>query len=224
MKESDFNSREEYVQARLAFLREKLKDLGELAHYTSPDCDPESQLAFLEHIFVLESQPSLTHAHQLISNGVSLPSPEELDDKQLHEKLWEVIHKLAELRVFLSNTNHLDDRALYTLLWTDLLNEFTWDMSHAENGALHLDILGSGSEEDTRVWLQYYATEEDRAHWASDFPGDEMPPRKIASESRDEDLPQPTYTFPDEEEEDFDLDDLLFDEGDDEDDSGEYPF
>lgn len=223
MKESDFNSREEYVQARLAFLREKLKDLGEIAHYNSPESDPESQLAFLEHIYVLESQPTLTHAHQLISNGVTLPAPDDLDDKFLHEKLWEVIHKLAELRVFLSNTNHLDDRALYTLLWKDLLNEFTWDMSHAENGALHLDILGSGSEEDTRVWLQYYATEEDRAHWASDFPGDEMPPRKIAPESRDEDLPQPTYSFPDEDA--FDGDGFFFDEDEDEEEDGkDFPF
>ena len=191
MQESDFNSRDAYVQARLQFLREQLADLGELLHFSDPDGDPEEELAFLEHIYVLESAPSVTHAHQLIANGVSLPAPDDLTDKQLHEKLWEIFHKLAELRVFLENTNHLTDRALYQELWTQTLNEFTWDMSHNCQGALHIDLCGSGSEADTANWLRFYATDDDRQQWLEDFPDEAIPDKDIPAVDRDQHLPKP---------------------------------
>ncbi len=213
MKESDFNSREEFVQARLKFLKEKLAELGELFQHTDPETDPEEELAFLEHIYVLESQPTITHAHQLIENGVCLPSPNDLSEAQLHDKLWEVIDKLAELRVFLENTNHLNDRSLYEQLWTETLNEFTWDMSHSLNGALHIDMCGSGSEEDTENWLRFYASEVDRAQWAADFPDEKIPPRQMPLVDRDDKLPQPHHDFEGEcggEEDDFDDFDFPF--------------
>jgi hypothetical protein len=208
MKESDFNSREEFVKARIAYLRDKMKDLEDILDYCADEDDPEEELAFLEHIYVMESQPSVTHAHQLIAAGVSLPPPDELSDTELHDKLWEIIHKLAELRVFLENTNHLEDRTLYERLWTETLNEFTWDMSNALNGAMHIDMCGSGSEEDTADWLSFYASDEDRRDWFESYPNDSLPPKKPPLVDRDAALPQPEYDFG----EDWD------------DDDEEYPF
>jgi len=204
MKESDFNSREEYVQARIAFLRKKLKDLDEILHYCADETDPEEELSFLEHIYVMESQPSVTHAHQLIAAGVSLPPPDDLTDTEVHDKLWEIIHKLAELRVFLDYTNHLSDRALYQRLWTETLNEFTWDMSNALNGAMHIDLCGSGSEEDTVDWLCYYASDEDRMEWLETYPEETLPPKKPHLVDRDDALPKPDIDFGDDWDDDID--------------------
>ncbi len=218
MKESDYNSREEYVKARIAFLREKMKDLEDILDYCADEDEPEEELAFLEHIYVMESQPSVTHAHQLIAAGVSLPPPDDLSDTALHDKLWEIIHKLAELRVFIDNTNHLTDRELYERLWTETLNEFTWDMSNALNGAMHIDMCGSGSEEDTADWLSYYACEEDRQDWLASYPADPLPPVKKAKTDRDDAMPRPEYDMDDWDDEAWDGDDW------DDDIDGEMPF
>jgi len=209
MKESDFNSREEYVKARITYLRDKMKDLEDILDYCADEDDPEEELAFLEHIYVMESQPSVTHAHQLIAAGVSLPPPDDLSDTELHDKLWEIIHQLAELRVFFENTNHLTDRELYERLWTETLNEFTWDMSNALNGAMHIDMCGSGSEADTLDWLKYYASDEDRQDWLDTYPNDPLPVRETPPMDRDAALPQPDIDFGDEWDEDID---------------GEFPF
>jgi len=193
MDESDFPSRESYVQARLAFLKKRLADLGEDCFNPYTDLDPEMELAFLEQVYAIEAEPCVTYAHQLIARGIELPIPDELDDETLTRKLWEVIDGLAGLRVFLENTSHLTDRQLYGKLWADALNEFTWDMSHCTNGAMHLDLLGSGSDEDTKLWLQYYADDQQRSEWKHQFPGEPLPSKKELISDRDLDLPRPSY-------------------------------
>lgn len=198
MNESDFPSREAYVQARLAYLRKRLEDLGESGFYQSPGLDPEMELAFLEQVYAIEAEPCVTYAHQLIAKGVELPPPDAMDDETLHQKLWEVIRALADLRVFLENTGHLKDRELYQHLWCDALNEFTWDMSHCSNGAMHLDLLGSGSEEDTLTWLSYFADDMQREEWEEQFPEENLPPKRPPVCDRDRHLPRPDYGLGDE--------------------------
>lgn len=193
MDESDFPSREDYVRARLKYLKHKLKEMGELGGFEAPDLDPEMELAFLEQVVAIEAEPTTTYAHQLIGRGISLPPPDDLEEDALSQKLWEIIHGLAGLRVFLENTGHLTDRELYTQLWTEDLNEFTWDMSHCTNGAMHLDIIGSGSEHDTRIWLSFYADEQQRREWQDQFPDEPLPPKKDVVTDRDEHLPRPDY-------------------------------
>jgi len=93
----------------------------------------------------------------------------------------------------LENTGHLEDRELYQKLWSDSLNEFTWDMSHCCNGAMHLDLLGSGSEEDTLTWLSYYAGDFQREEWKQQFPDETLPEVKNRACERDKKLPRPDY-------------------------------
>lgn len=193
MEESDFPSRDAYVKARLDFLRKRLQEMGEEGFHHSTEIDPELELAFLEQIYAIEAEPCVTYAHQLIGKGIELPAPENLDGEALHHKLWEVINGLASLRVFIEHTGHLEDRELYQKLWSDSLNEFTWDMSHCCNGAMHLDLLGGGSEEDTITWLSFYADKEQREEWKTQFPGEPLPQCKNLRCDRDKKLPKPDY-------------------------------
>jgi hypothetical protein len=193
MDESDFPNREAYVRARLTYLKNKLKDMGAFGGFDCPDLDPEMELAFLEQVAAIEAEPTTTYAHQLIGRGICLPPPDDMEEDLLSEKLWEIIHGLAGLRVFLENTGHLNDRELYEQLWKEDLNEFTWDMSHCTNGAMHLDIIGSGSEDDTRIWLSYYADDQQRKEWQDQFPDETLPPKKEPLTDRDDHLPRPDY-------------------------------
>lgn len=127
-------------------------DAGMLV-WESPECPPEARAQFWQSVTAYEQAPWTTHFHLLEAAGINLPSPESLDDLQLEAKLWEAIEALARRRVFLGQTDHLNDRALYTLLWHDLLREAAKDLPLDDSSAWHIDLLGSGSEEDTSLYM-----------------------------------------------------------------------
>lgn len=194
MNESEFPNREAYVQARLQHLKNCLQEMGICECSELSDvADPELELAFLEQVLAIEAEPCVTYAHQLISRGIELPSPEQIPEERLAAKLQQIIDGLAGLRVFLQNTGHLRDRELYEELWNDSLNEYNWDMSGCTNGCMHLDILGSGSEEHTRIWLSYYANEQQRKEWQTQFPYEELPPKRDLVSDRDGTLPKSDF-------------------------------
>jgi len=91
--------------------------------------------------------------------------------------------------MFLYNTDHLSDRELYEELWYELLRDENPAMPVNENSACHIDLVGSGSEEDNELYLRYYADEEDRQLWANDWPDDAMPDHETPPYDRDRHLP-----------------------------------
>jgi hypothetical protein len=118
------------------------------------DCSAETEEAFWKHVVDYEEAPWTTHFHQLESAGVSLPQPDSLNDQELTISLWEVIHKLALLRVFVEQTDHLSDRELYENLWTHSLREETKVLPADSNSACHIQMLGDG-EEGSQLYLKY---------------------------------------------------------------------
>lgn len=126
----------------------------------------------------------------LPETGVSLPPPDELDDAQLTAKLWEVIHGLTLVGTYLHNTDHLSDRELYTELWRDLLREPAVLMPDDPAFAYHLDMIGSGSEEDMHLYMKYYASEKERRDWLKDWPDDVLPDPEKPPYDRDRRLPR----------------------------------
>src|SRR5262249_51388616 len=127
----------------------------------------------------------------LVEMGLTLPPPEELTDGQLSAKLWEVIEALAFLRAYLEHTDHLSDRELYSQLWTEELREAALFVPNDPDSAWHIDFVGSGSEEDTTLFLTYYADEEERQQWAEDWWDGPLPTPKPRPYDRDRYLPQP---------------------------------
>lgn len=163
---------------------------GRMNASVSPDCPPEIEEQFWEHVVAFEQADGVPLSDLLIERGVSLPPPEELDDAQLTEKLREVIHALAGLGTYLHSTDHLTDRDLYTHLWSESLREPTVIMPENPDFAYHIDLVGSGSEEDILLYMKHYADEETRRRWAADWPDDLLPDHEPAPFDRDRHLPQ----------------------------------
>jgi hypothetical protein len=157
--------------------------------WASEDCPPEVLAQFWQNVAEYELAPLTTHFRRLEEAGIKPPSPESVDDKDLPAVLWEVIDGLAEMRVFLEDTNHLSDRELYALLWNEVLRESVKDMSFGEGSAWHLQLLGTGSEEDNYLYMKYYADEDYRKHWLASFPEDELPEHQDPPYDRDRFLP-----------------------------------
>ena len=163
---------------------------GDLLFEESEEFSPEMRAQFWVSVAAYEQAPTTTHFQMLEESGLALPAPESVDDGRLTIKLWEVIEGLARLRIFLSQTDHLSDRELYELLWRDVLRETIKDLPLTASSAWHIDLAGSGSAEDTKLYLKYYADEDLRRQWAADFPDDLMPAREEPPFDRDRYLPQ----------------------------------
>ena len=162
---------------------------GELSVFESEEMSQELREQFWERVVAFEKAEWITSFELLVQGGMELPAPEELDDSQLTAKLWEVIRALAMLRMFLYNTDHLSDRELYEELWHEVLREENPAMPINENSACHIDLVSSGSEEDSELYLRYYADEETRHRWAKDWPNDAMPTHETPPYDRDQHLP-----------------------------------
>jgi hypothetical protein len=196
MSANDRNDQEKLDrEERINELKRQAEELtgGEVASWESDECPPDLAEEFWQQVVAYEAAPWTTHFQQLEEAGVELPAPETMDDQTLTAKLWEAIERLAQMRVFLSQTDHLSDRELYTDLWSEVLREETKAMSYDEYSAWHIDLLGSGSEEDTYLYMKYYADEESRQRWLDSFPDYEMPEHEDPPYDRDRHLPQATY-------------------------------
>ncbi len=165
---------------------------GDLPCGESSALAPDLREGFWRHVLEVETAPQTTDFERLIKAGVQLPHPDALDDSRLTTTLWEVIHGLARLRVFMSETDHLSDRELYTWLWHDVLREEVPDLPVHPLSCSHVGLF-SGSETDIALCLKYYADESYRRNWRVDWPDYDMPGHEDPLYDRDRHLPQPDY-------------------------------
>ena len=127
---------------------------------------------FLASMLAWERAPVLPIS-QWFEPELKLPRPDTLDDEQLHDRLWQTIHKLFERRIVLDFTDHLSDRELYCLIYRDILPCREKKIDSLDN-YLHWDCADVGG--DATTWLRYYATEEERMAWIEDVGFDEPMP------------------------------------------------
>lgn len=187
------------AEDRIEALKRRAEELsgGQMKTASLDDDYPEEmEEAFWKHVVDYEEAPWTTNFQQLENAGVSLPAPDSLKDEELTAKLWEIIQKLALLRVFISQTDHLSDRELYTHLCTESLREETKAMPMTANSAWNIELLGSWSEEDTQLYLKYYADDDWRRQWHKNWPKDPIPAHQDPPYDRDRLLPKPDYGEP----------------------------
>jgi hypothetical protein len=192
------NESDDEREKRIEDLTRRAEELagGQMKTGEIEPCPPEVEEGFWKYVVEYEEAPWTTHFQQLERAGVSLPAPETLNDQEVTAKLWEVINKLAQLRVFLEDTDHLSDRELYTTLWSDELREETKDIMLDQDSACHYQLLSGGSDEDNQLYLKYFADEKWREWWHEDFPDDPIPDHEDPPYDRDRLLPQPSYGPP----------------------------
>jgi hypothetical protein len=111
-------------------------------------------------------------ADVLKERGVALPPAEELSDDELHDSLWNLIRAMAGIGMFLQSTDHLSDRQLYEQLTKECLLERTFLAPDNVLFGEHIDIIGGFSNDDIRIYLTYYANEEERESFREGFEGD----------------------------------------------------
>jgi hypothetical protein len=174
-----------------------LKVRGEHAGITgmkaweSDTLSPEQREQFWRRVVGYEAAPLTNHFQQLTDAGVELPDPNSLADEKLSSKLWELIEALARMHVFISQTDLLSDHELYTWLWRDVLRDEIPMLPDDPGAAWHVDVLGGWSDEDTALYLKYYADEASRQEWLADFPHYVMPAHEDPPYERDRYLPSP---------------------------------
>jgi len=168
---------------------EELTD-GRIVMGATDELPPEMEEQFWEQVLEFERAPMITNRARLERSGVVLHAPEELTDEELSLKLIEVIHTLADNHIYLESTDHLSDRALYQHLWQETLDDTNPDLPLDSGMNCHIDLVSSGSEEDILLMMQYYADEETRQQWQTEYPDYPMPPHEDPPYHRDSQLPK----------------------------------
>jgi hypothetical protein len=124
----------------------------------------------------------------LRKRGVEIVEPRTLDDDALHSRLWELLEAMAGIGIFVWGTDHLSDRELYERIVSEVLTTEIFLEPDDPYAGETFDMIGNGTDESERVYLTYYADDEDRAQWLSDF-GKPLPPRQPKPYDRDRLMP-----------------------------------
>jgi len=188
-QESTDETREKRRVRQLLNQLDEITD-GQMVFKGTTELPPEVEVSFLEHMIRHETAPQTTWLAKLKSVGYKMPDPRQITEPELGLELWQVIQRLFELRVFLYNTNHLSDRVLYEKLFFELLAVDVPDFPVDEHSAYHIDMIGSGCEEDVNLWLTYYADENDRTEWQKQNPNEHLPTCMTPPFARDHLLPK----------------------------------
>jgi len=175
-------------EERIAKLRAELEKLGgNTTSLQSMPADMEEE--FLRHVLEYETAEPISLLRLLENSGSEVPAPETLDKHTLEIKLNEIIERMASLGAYLVHTNHLSDRELYGYLYNEALREEAVLFPENPNYAYMIDLTGSGAEDDTLLYMKYYADEEHRRRWAHDWPDDPLPDHEDPPFDRDRFLP-----------------------------------
>jgi hypothetical protein len=136
--------------------------------------DPLREAKLLDDFF--DGKVQMTPYLELERRNCPPPAIEGMSDADVNRELTNLIWNLADLQIFISDIDHLDDRAAYAVL-LDFCDEPNMFFPGSKTSACHWSPIGSGSEEENEIYLQYYADEDTRARWLTDY-GVALPEKK----------------------------------------------
>ena len=178
---------------RLGELRKEVMDRidGPSIECGTENMPMDIQESFWQHILAFEAAEDTTIAARLEEEAGFAPrDPGAIEDADdLHKALWELLHALASIRIYVHFTDHLDDADLYRLLVKGALPGETVALPKDCAINTRIDAAEYGTAEDpdgTSTWLRYYADEKSREMWDGPVPTRERPPY-----DRDRKLPVP---------------------------------
>ena len=158
---------------RIAQMEQELRDRG-ADFMVDNGFDEEMKESFLEHVLMCENAEHKPMREWLEQSGLDTSAT-----------LPDLLDHLALVGIAVEWADHLSDEELRA----KLIERFDDDIALIPGSVLHLEMLASGDEEDDRLWLTYYASDEDRAQWKEQFPEDELPPKKEPLYRRE--MPEP---------------------------------
>lgn len=183
---------------RLGELRAKVDEVtgGEYAEHIVEATSMDQQEQFWEHILAYETAPEGTLLRQLRDVCDFQPPPlESLETGDaVHAALWQLIHALAQLSVYLHDTDHVSDHELYELLCRIILPERRILMPPGSGWNCHFNITEYPTPEYSEpydAYLAYYADDDERQRWCDDFSDYVLPPKRTPGFNRDQSLPVP---------------------------------
>jgi hypothetical protein len=127
---------------------------------------------------------------QLARKNIPLLPPAEITDETLTPVLWELLHNLSLQGFYVLHTDHLTDRELYAELWERGLRDPAHLPGRNPRGGWFHDFLGSWGDDDMQLWLRCYASDDERAQHAKEYPQDKIPTKEKPISNRDWRLPK----------------------------------
>lgn len=131
-------------------------------------------------VYDFEVAGRTTNRAQLDGMGIVVPRPSEVNDVDVTAKLWELLHGLARLGVYLLNTDHLSDRELYDQLVQEVIEEDVPDIVTRDETREWIDLgtyVAAAAEEDKSFEWPLPAVVDRDAHLP-------RPPRRFDSPSK----------------------------------------
>jgi hypothetical protein len=128
--------------------------------------DPLREVKMLDDF--IDGKIQITPYLELERRSCAPPVIENLSDEDVTRELTNLIWNLADLQIFISDIDHLDDRTAYAAL-LDFCDEPNMFFPGNKKAACHWSPIGSGSDEENEIYLRYYASEDTRAMWVTDF-------------------------------------------------------
>lgn len=157
MAESRASNKTDPKQAdRIKKLQKDLNDLcgGKAVFRTSPSCPADVQEAYLEDIRAFESVGTgISLFDGLQMHGIELPRPEQLDELQSRSKAMEVLHALADLKIFLVGFNKMNGREFYRILWRQTLWEGCYVKRRHPDSMTVIDVSHKMSRSEIERYL-----------------------------------------------------------------------
>ena len=142
------------------------------------------------HLRACEPKNWTPPAEQLAQKNIPLLPPAEITDETLTPILWQLLHNLSLQGFYVLHTDHFSDRELYAELWERGLRDSCHLPGRNPRGGWFHDFLGSWGDEQMQLWLRYYATDDERAKHAQEYPKDKLPPKEKPISHRDWRLPK----------------------------------